>query len=86
MENKELMNAKLMEILKEALYEYRKNLEYFEAFKEAEDAEIRQIYWSRSEEHDGKCEGLLTAYEILTGRAVLSHLIREEIKHLNKKF
>ena len=56
MENKELMNAKLMEILKEALYEYRKNLEYFEAFKEAEDAEIKQIYWSRSEEHDGKCE------------------------------
>lgn len=78
-------NTKLLEILAEARHNYRKSMDYFEQFKAEENVEMKQVYWARSEEYDGKCEGLLTAYEIITGRCVLSHLIGEEIKYLKAK-
>ena len=78
-------NAKLMEILEEARHNYRESMDYFDSFKAEENMEMKQFYWARSEEYDKKCEGLLTAYEIITSRCVLSQLIDEEIKYLKAK-
>ena len=74
-------NAKLIDILQEAQIAYEKEMIYFDGHNdENKDPEMKNIYWARSTEYSGKCEGLLTAYEILTGRCLFSHQIKDELK------
>ena len=80
------MTAKLIEILEEAKACHTRAMRYFKYYStENDDAEMKQIYWTRSEEYRGKCEGLLTAYEIITNRCVIDYNISNEIEHLKHK-
>ena len=81
----EMTNEKLVEILEEAQAMYKREMNYFDDYANETDKEMKQIYWARSEEFGGKCEGLLTAYEIITGRAVLEHNIDWELRYRKSK-
>ena len=73
------LTAKLMEILEEAQSAYNRSMKYFEISEDENTDEMKAIYWTRSEEYGGKCEGLLKAYEIIIGRAVKDYNIDWEL-------
>lgn len=81
----EMLNEKLVEILEEAQIAYKRELRYFDEYANETDDEMKQIYWTRSQEFSSECEGLLTAYEIITGRAVLEHNIDWELRYRKSK-
>ena len=81
-----MQSSKLFNILEEAQAMHERAMKCFDYHVNEADDEMKQIYWTRSEEYSGKCEGLLTAYEIITGRCIMDHRILEEIEYQTSKF
>lgn len=78
----------LIQILTSAFEYETKSLCYFDYMNDAEangNTELENHYWMQCQNYDGRAQGLLDAYEILTGRMVLCipSRIRKEIDALN---
>ena len=58
-------------------YEYSMNL--FRQYNNENDLEMKQILWAACEEESGKADGLLYAYEIITGTKLYQHDIMDEL-------
>lgn len=72
-------NAKLIEILEAAKSYDDQAMRYFEKYSKAEEADLKQIYWTRSEEMSGICSGLLFAYNIITDKNIGLSDLRYEL-------
>ena len=80
-----LNKNELVDILEEAQAMHDKAQDYFEYYaNENNDQEMAQIYWTRSQEYSGKCEGLLTAYMIITKHWIPEYNIRAELSRINQ--
>lgn len=78
-------NQQLIEILTSAFEYETKSLCFFEYSKGAEtkgDTKLENHYWVQCQNYDGRAQGLLDAYEVLTGRKIfcIPSRIREEIE------
>lgn len=73
------MTIELVKILEAALNYHATSLETYKAYQNEEDAELKENLWGMCELYTGKCEGLLMAYEILTGRIIYSIEIKDEL-------
>lgn len=76
------MTNKLVKILEKADNYYHEALQYFDRYNKATDEEMKNIYWTRSEELSGYADGLCKAYEILTGRKIYQHQAKAELMAL----
>lgn len=69
------MTIELVKIL-EAAQNYKENSDaWFDYYQESND----DLDWQTSQEYRAKCNGLLEAYAILTGRNLYQFEIKEEL-------
>lgn len=66
-------------ILETAYVHYETSGKFFEAYQNENDPEFKSTLWALCEEASGKADGLLEAYEILTGKKVYQHQIKETL-------
>ena len=73
------MTTELVKILEVAKAHYDCSMRYFDYFSDENDQELKEIYWSRCQEESGKADGLLKAYEIITGKKLYQHQIQDNL-------
>lgn len=71
------------EILAKAYENAERSANYFDWFNsEAENTEMREIYWANTMEYNGKAEAYLDVYEMITNKHIanVTCAIREEME------
>ena len=67
------------QIIESAIESDNDSMFYFERFNEENDYEMKQIYWTRCQEYDGKTVAYLDCYRMITGKTIRP--ISSEIKN-----
>ncbi len=74
------------EILESANEIHKGAMNLFRCYQNSEekgDMEMAANYWAASERKSGKCDGLLLAYKMLTGKKIYACEIKEELERLS---
>ena len=74
-----MTNVKEIRILEAAQMYYEESMFLFKQYQESQGTDLEEILWAACEEKSGKADGLLFAYEILTGIKLYQHQIKEHI-------
>ena len=79
------MTNELKNILEAAQTWYEASMRDFSNMQKAEaehDEYMSNVYWAICQEYSGKADGLLLAYEIITGRSIYQHQIKDELQQI----
>ena len=82
----DLMNAKLTELLKAAKEACDISNLWFSKFEkyEVSDKEMADMYWSMCKEENSRCNALLEAYAIMSGKIINQWDIEDEIQAIDE--